>query len=281
MISLLRRVIKVSISLIFYLGIWLHRRLGKMIGRELPGTCVVLYYHSVPRKYQKRFAEQMDILLRHAKPVSSDIKGPLGIGVHHAAVVFHDSFVSVCDNALPEIARRRIPTTLFVPTGYLGKRPGWAMEYGHADQDEVVADVDRLRSLDSKLVAIGSHSVTHSDLRVLSERQAFEEFRGSKLALEAILNRPVDLFAFPYGGWTDKLVPLAKQAGYSRIFTIEPTLAFSEPGEYITGSCAVAPTDWRLEFTLKMLGAYSWAPYFGIFRQQTKLLWRKWIFHTS
>ena len=271
-----RRVIKLTISLIFYVGMWLRYRLRTVLGQELTGTCVVLYYHAVPTEFRKRFADQMDLLTRYAKPVRSDIKGPLKNGAHHVAVTFHDAFASVCDNALPEMACRGIPATLFVPTGYLGKSPSWSMSYEHPDQNEVVIDIDRLRSLDSRLVAIGSHSVTHPDLTKLSEHDALQELQRSKLALESILDSPVDLFAFPYGGWNNNLLRLSKQAGYARTFTIEPALL--EVGEYAIGSFAVTVKDWRLEFTLKLLGAYQWRTYFSRARRQAKLIWRKWDF---
>jgi glycosyltransferase involved in cell wall biosynthesis len=55
----------------------------------------------------------------------------------------------------------------------------------------------------------------------------------------------------------------SKEAGYQRVFTVEPVTAFSEPSEYVTGRVPVDPTDWPIEFRLKMLGAYRWlAPVF-------------------
>ena len=92
----------------------------------------------------------------------------------------------------------------------------------------------------------------------LSEEAATAELRKSRIDLEAILGRPVALFAFPYGRHNESLVRWCKEAGYQRVFTIQPKLAFSEAGEFVTGSCAVSPTDWPLEFKLKLLGAYQW-----------------------
>ena len=272
--SVLRRTIKLAISLTFFSGVWISRRLQFLLGREIPGTCVVLYYHSVPREFRHRFADQMDILTRYAKPVRSDLKYELKKGVHHAAVTFHDAFLSVCENALPEMAGRRIPATLFVPTGYLARHPGWAMEYGNADRNEVVINIDQMKSLNSELVAIGSHTITHPDLATLNEQEALQELEQSKLTLESILNRSVDLFAFPYGSYNNNLTLLCKKVGYCRVFTIQPNLAFSEPNEYVTGSCAVTAADWRLEFKLKLLGGYCWHPHFSRVRQRMDLVWR-------
>jgi GT2 family glycosyltransferase/peptidoglycan/xylan/chitin deacetylase (PgdA/CDA1 family) len=257
-IALCKRCLKLFVSLGYYCGQRLWRRWQQMKGEKVPGTCVVLYYHSVGPGERANFARQMTALSHFAKPTRADRKGQFENGVHHAAVSFHDAFESVCENALPEMAERGIPSTLFVPSGYVGRHPGWNMEDGHPDCQEVVIGVDRLRSLNTELVSVGSHTVTHPDMMSLSPENAKTELRKSRLDLEAILGRPVELFAFPYGRHNESLVQWCKEAGYQRVFTIQPKLAFSELNEFVTGSCAVSPMDWSLEFKMKLLGAYQW-----------------------
>jgi peptidoglycan/xylan/chitin deacetylase (PgdA/CDA1 family) len=46
---------------------------------------------------------------------------------------------------------------------------------------------------------IGAHTCTHPILARLPEAQALDEIRGSKLALESLLDVPVNLFAYPNG----------------------------------------------------------------------------------
>jgi len=257
--SIGKRIFKVSVSTVIFIGDWLWRHLRQLALPKLPGTCVVLYYHAVPNEQRGNFARQMDLLLRFSKPVRSESIEPLESG-HHVAVVFHDAFVSVCDNALPELAKRGIPSTVFVPSGFLGQRQGWIKDTTHSDYAELVVDAVRLKSLDEKVVSIGSHTVTHVDLSLLSENEAREQLGRSKIELETLLGRPVNLFAFPYGGCTKALTELAREAGYQRVFTIQPELARLKPDEFVTGSCPTSPTDWNLEFRLKLLGAYRWLP---------------------
>lgn len=275
------RAVKLAFSLVFYSGNWLWSRLRELAGTKSPGTCVVLYYHAVPAQYRSRFANQMNVLMRCARPIKSDNSQPLKSGVHHVAVVFHDAFVSVCDNALPELAQRKIPSTLFAPSGYLGQQQGWITDKQHPDYGETVVDAERLKSLDRDLVSVGSHTITHADLSILTEKDARNELERSKMDLEMALGRPVQLFAFPYGRCTESLANLARQAGYQRVFTIKPQLAFSEPDEYVTGSCSVSPTDWNLEFRLKLLGAYHWMPPIYRFRHRTGLLLKSWTSRTK
>ena len=74
------------------------------------------------------------------------------------------------------------------------------------------------------------------------------------------MSREIRLFSFPYGAENDRLVDLCREAGYERVFTILPRLALLDPQEYVTGRVVVDPTDWPLEFRLKLLGAYRWLP---------------------
>lgn len=60
-----------------------------------------------------------------------------------------------------------------------------------------------LELADGGLVDVGCHTVTHSRLSALSVSEQREEIHGSKVRLEEILNRPVKLFAYPYGGESD------------------------------------------------------------------------------
>ena len=46
---------------------------------------------------------------------------------------------------------------------------------------------------------IGAHTCTHPILTRLSDAQALDEIRGSKMALESLLGDPVKLFAYPNG----------------------------------------------------------------------------------
>jgi len=274
-VSVGKRILKIVVSFVFYSGSRARRGLQRIMGRKLPGTCVVLYYHAVPAALRGRFAGQMDVLKRCAKPVRSDLQEPLENGVHHAVVTFHDAFVSVSDNAVPELARRGIPATIFAPSGYLGERPQWIKDERHSDFGELILDAKGLRSLESELVSIGSHTVSHPSLPTLSGDRAREELRKSKNDLETILGRPVELFAFPYGDYNEELVGWTKQVGYRRVFTIEPNLAFSNPKEYVTGSCLVSPKDWGVEFRLKVLGAYRWSVPLQAFRRKIGHRFRK------
>jgi len=95
-IALCKRCLKLLVSLGYYCGQWLRCRWQQMKGKKVPGTCVVLYYHSVGPGDRANFARQMTMLSHFAKPTRADRTGQFENGIHHAAVSFHDAFESVC-----------------------------------------------------------------------------------------------------------------------------------------------------------------------------------------
>lgn len=230
-----------------------------LAGRR-PGSAVILYYHAVRPEQRGRFARQLDDLLRLGRPIAAGFAGLAPRGGHHIAVTFDDGFRSVVENGLPELRSRGIACTLFVPAGRLGGHPDWEMEEGCADLSEVILRADELRAVRSDLVAIGSHGVAHARLTGLSPSQLAFELEESRRILEELLREPVPLFSYPYGDYDGPVVATTRAAGYARAFTIEPRAAFREPGEFLTGRVPTDPSDWRLEWCLKMRGAYSWLP---------------------
>ena len=254
------RIFKLVISIFYSFIIRLRSLLEKLTGRQLPDICVVLYYHAIKPEQRRQFARQMDDLVKRAKTVRAGVEGPLREGAGHVAVTFDDGLAGLIDNALPELVFRNIPATIFIPTGYLGRRPQWEVDIGSAEDSEPVMTADQLRQLPPDLVSIGSHTRTHPRLTLLSQGEALAELCESRRELEEILERDIKLFSFPYGEYNQNLVEAARGAGYERLFTIMPVVAFSEPKEFVTGRVRAAPSDWRLEFRLKIMGAYCWLP---------------------
>ncbi len=61
---------------------------------------------------------------------------------------------------------------------------------------------------------IGSHSISHLDLTLLSESDLRNELTKSKEELENVINHPVTSLSFPYGIWNESVVDVAKEVGY-------------------------------------------------------------------
>ncbi|MHB8539100.1 MAG: polysaccharide deacetylase family protein [Candidatus Dormibacteria bacterium] len=254
------RVLKVAISIAFFCAVSVRDALAFLAGRRRPGSGVILYYHSVAPEHRAQFGRQMDLLLRWAKPVAANRTEVCQPGERCAAVTFEDGLESVVDNALPELEARRIPVVIFAVVESAGKYPIWINAVSPLVGKQRVMSVEQLRRLNSDLVTIGSHSLTHPRLTELNQADARKEISVSRMQLECILQKEVSLFSFPYGAFTDTLVQYCRDAGYKRVFTTVPYAAFSKPEEFVSGRVVAEPTDWSLEFRLKILGAYRWLP---------------------
>ncbi len=256
------RLVKLLLSIIVWGYDQIKRLFFQLFAKAVPGTCIVLYYHMVEQKDQHNFAWQLEIIIRNAKVIRADTKSPLTPNAHHVAVTFDDGFVDILENAVPELVKRNIPFTIFVPTGYLGKYPEWIEKKEYRSYRGPVMSEAQVRDLRKcELLTIGSHCVSHTDLRLMGENSAMQEIQRSKNDLENIIGQEVNLLSFPHGTYTDKCIEFARQAGYERVFTINPSLGLLSPNEFITGRISVSPRDWPFEFKLKVLGAYRWLPW--------------------
>jgi peptidoglycan/xylan/chitin deacetylase (PgdA/CDA1 family) len=248
------RIVKCGISLASFVILVASKVVRALAGIPPRGKCMVLYYHSVPREQREQFAKQLDVILRYCEVVDATKVQNLPTGTEYAAITFDDAFENYVEEALPELGKRKMPSTMFVISGALGKG------FGPVWHPEKVMSVDQLRALPEDLVSIGSHTVSHPFMPEISSEMARSELVNSKLALERILGRAIATFSFPFGGFSSELVEICREAGYRRVFTTLPEFFTCGPAEFAAGRIRVDPTDWPIEFRLKLAGAYNWLP---------------------
>lgn len=253
------RIVKFLISLGWFAGDCAWRLAVRMLGRMPKATCVILYYHSVPDEQQRAFAHQMDVVASLTIPISLEHIPQLLPRKRYSSITFDDGFEDTLDNALPELQKRGIPATFFVTAACLGQSAAWWPEPA-PERQRRIARPERWQQLPPDLISIGSHTLTHPHLSSLSETEARRELWESRLVLEELLKRKIRTLSFPYGDFNADLVSWCRDAGYERIFTSLPGNAFQNVNEFISGRVSVEPTDWPLEFRLKLLGAYRWLP---------------------
>ncbi len=257
---MLKRLVNLIISLLVFSLMVLIAAIRRIVGVDLSGKLVVVTYHAVKSHQRIEFVKQMDQILKIGKPVFADIAQPLEQKTHHIAVTFDDAFQCILDHALPATYERKIPVTIFVPAGYLGKLPGWIKDTKDNAKEEVMT-ADQISKLPHDKVKIGSHTLTHPLLTKLSPDHVHHELIESKLRLGKITNTDVILLAFPYNDYNDTIVEIARMTGYRRVFSNVPTYPISRMDGFILGRIDVTPNDWRLEFLLKLKGAYQWLPF--------------------
>ena len=256
----MKRIAIVGVSLAIYVADSVRRVISPVFGKKMRPRFVVLAYHSVPDEHQEAFARQMRALVRGSKAARADMSIPSSGHEHYVAVTFDDGYQTILRNALPELAQRGIPCTIFVAPGALGMRPNWTDYSGGADAslNDPILSVEQLQRLSPDSVEIGSHTVTHPMLAQLPERDARMELCRSRSMLAEILGRDVKLFSFPYGSFNARLLELCRDVGYERVFITHPETVGSKESEFLISRTKADPKDWPLEFHLKLRGAYRW-----------------------
>lgn len=84
-----------------------------------------------------------------------------------------------------------------------------------------LAGWNELKSLDPRIVTIGSHTMTHPILTSLTTDETDAEMRESRFALEKRLQREVSLFCYPNGNLNDGALASARRY-YRSAVTVEP-----------------------------------------------------------
>lgn len=252
------RILKIAISLAYYFGRTAWHSILRIAGRSVAPRLTILYYHGVSDSNVLKFVRQMDSLLRSANIVPANFIGTLPSDKINVAITFDDAFKSTAENALPALAARSFHCTIFVPVGLIGREPNWETEDRSAIFQEVVMTSEQLKALSRTLVSLGSHGVSHARLSMINRSQARYEIEQSRYKLMDITGCEVDQFAFPYGDCDECLIEMCKSAGYRHVYTSEYKSIHVENYSLLRGRIKVDPFDSRIEFFLKIRGAYSW-----------------------
>jgi peptidoglycan/xylan/chitin deacetylase (PgdA/CDA1 family) len=114
-------------------------------------------------------------------------------------ITFDDGYADNCQTAVPWLLEQKIPFTYFVTTNHVQSGEPFAHDVA-AGHPLTPNTVEQLRDMAAAGVEIGAHTRTHTDLGQLDDKQSLhDEIVGSKRDLEALLDRAVRYFAFPFG----------------------------------------------------------------------------------
>lgn len=114
-------------------------------------------------------------------------------------LTFDDGGETIFTNALPIMQKYNFTGTAYIVFNYVG-----ITNY---------MDVDQIRGLHAAGWEIGSHSISHVDLTIRSDRQ-MDEIVESRRKLRALLDLPISTFAYPFGAYDKDSLYYAHYAGY-------------------------------------------------------------------
>jgi peptidoglycan/xylan/chitin deacetylase (PgdA/CDA1 family) len=173
--------------------------------------------------------------------------GPAAAGT--AVLTFDDGFRHWIDQLLPVLTSFAIPATVYVCPGLWGRQ--------HADVSGpagLLVSLSDVRAMHDAAVEIGSHAMTHRDLRLLDDHELRRELVDSKAAIEEITQEPCRTLAYPFGLFDDRVLAAAVAAGY------EGALGW-QPGPWRRYAVPRLPAPCRHDagrLALKLLGVRRW-----------------------
>lgn len=112
-------------------------------------------------------------------------------------LTFDDFFTSFYDNAYPLFKKNNMSATMYLVNDDIDK-PG-------------IMTKSQLKEISDYGFEIGSHTVTHPHLPLLSNTDLDNELKQSKDQISSYINLPVDSFASPYGEYNSNVLNHIKQ----------------------------------------------------------------------
>jgi peptidoglycan/xylan/chitin deacetylase (PgdA/CDA1 family) len=171
-----------------------------------------LAYHRVhpdrdpatPSVSPEAFEKQMAILAERWKPVplsavAESLEGGKPLPARAVAVTFDDGTEDNFLLASPILLKHRIPATLFLITGQIG-RPGYL-------------SADQIRQMAEGGISFGSHGVDHEYFPLLAQAELERTLAESKKTIEN-LGLSAEFVSYPGGGYTASVMSAARRLGY-------------------------------------------------------------------
>ena len=207
----------------------------------------------VTRVTPKQFEKQVRIALEHGFAVQT-LSDYMNGGPHNkrrTAITFDDGYESVYTYAFPILRHYGLTATVFVNTGYCGKRNTWDVNLGGLTFPHL--SWEQIRELDKAGWEIGSHTVNHMDLTCIPPKAARRELSESRRALKKQVTHVSPFVSYPFGNTNAGVIELCKQVGYSGGTVmglgseeLEPDYAIPRIGVYLL--------DNKWTFTSKLYG---------------------------
>lgn len=239
-----------------------------VLKQRMSGKVVVLAYHNVIPDDEpltggpgahirlKDFQWQMDLVQQCCEivPLDSVFESPEDASVYRAAITFDDAYVGTLREALPELVRRGLPATVFVPSGLIGRGAfwwddlgisGWQGERyplfalrGHTDEirrwatdmgivarnqgpSQVAATEDLiLASKDLPGVSFGVHTASHLNLSQLSACEITKEVTQCYSWIQDRGLPTSRWVSYPYGLTSSRVEDVLRNQGFSGGLTI-------------------------------------------------------------
>ena len=169
----------------------LKQRAYVFVNKNKPCQGKVYMFHNVNDDHdtysitKEHFESFLNELMEHKKIVDLETLGKEK-DPDNVVITFDDVHDSVYYNAYPFLKEKGVPYYLFVSNEYLDQE-------GYLNKEMVKEMLKESKAI------VGSHGWRHVPSRPMQVETLREDLSHSREALEALTERKVDVFAFPYG----------------------------------------------------------------------------------
>jgi poly-beta-1,6-N-acetyl-D-glucosamine N-deacetylase len=184
----------------------------------------VIMYHDVTKKKDvsydvppKKFRAQMESIKEAGfTPISMDqlyahLTENKPLPAKPILLTFDDGYLGNYEEAYPILKEFKYPAIFFIVPAYVGVK---------TSKDHVTWDQLK-KVVKDGLVTVEAHTMTHPvDLTKLEDAQLHRELFEAKAVLEKKLGITTNYLAYPTGNRDERVVALAKEAGYRMAFTM-------------------------------------------------------------
>ena len=132
-------------------------------------------------------------------------------------ITFDDGYRNNLSHALPVLVKQGFSSTCYAVSGLLGKTNIW--DEGIGIPQTPLMDEGEIRQWVAGGQEIGSHTHSHANLMETDEAGCVEEMVLGKTGLEAVTDRPVGHFCYPYGHFEARHVEMARTLGFATATT--------------------------------------------------------------
>jgi len=163
-----------------------------------------------------KFASQLDLIQSRGYTTTTFQEVARGqIPAKPIILTFDDGYLNFYQNAFPELRKRDMSAVSYVISGFNGE--------DYMGESEI-------KEIDGAGFEIGSHSISHPDLTMITQEKARREILESKSNLENLIGHKVISFCYPAGKENTEVVSLVKEAGYSYATTTKSGMANTQDG---------------------------------------------------
>ncbi len=168
-------------------------------------------------------------------------------------ITFDDGYKSIIQYAFPILQKYNIRATVFIIAGYIGQYNTWDVNIGWLRFEHL--NWPDIAMLDEAGWEVGSHTLNHHDLTLLSSNDLADELLLSKMILETKLRKKIASISFPFGNANQTTIRLCQQTGY-RFAVVMGNRIPGVPYQFTLDRLGVYLFDSQLSFGHKISGRH-------------------------